>query len=86
MPPTHTTEGLEAAEEIRARHPGIGVLVLSASVDPGAARRLLDNATDGIGYLLKDRVGDIEQLTTAIRTVARGGSAVDPAVIEKLRA
>jgi class 3 adenylate cyclase len=85
MPPTHTTEGLEAAEEIRARHPDIGVLVLSASVDPGAARRLLGNATDGIGYLLKERLGDISELTAAIRTVASGGSAIDPAVIERLR-
>jgi class 3 adenylate cyclase/ActR/RegA family two-component response regulator len=85
MPPTHTTEGLEAAEEIRSRHPGVGVLVLSASVDPRAARRLLDTTTDGIGYLLKDRVGDIEQLTAAIRTVASGGSAIDPAVIDQLR-
>jgi serine/threonine-protein kinase len=85
-PPTPTTEGLQAAERIRAEHPDIGVLVLSAWVDPDAARRLLANATDGIGYLLKDRVGDIDQLTAAIRAVASGGSAIDPEVIERLAA
>jgi CheY-like chemotaxis protein len=85
MPPTHTTEGLKAAEQIRSEHPDIGVLVLSASVDPGAARRLLENTTDGIGYLLKERVADISELTAAIRTVASGGSAIDPAVVERLR-
>jgi class 3 adenylate cyclase/CheY-like chemotaxis protein len=84
MPPTHTTEGLQAAERIRAEHPDIGVLVLSAVVDPGAARRLLDNATDGVGYLLKDRVGDVDELTAAIRAVASGGSAIDPEVVARL--
>jgi CheY-like chemotaxis protein len=85
MPPTHTTEGLEAAEWIRDQHPDIGVLVLSASVEPGAARRLLASATDGIGYLLKERVANISELTAAIRTVASGGSAIDPAVVDQLR-
>jgi CheY-like chemotaxis protein len=84
MPPTHTTEGLQAAERIRADHPEVGVLVLSAWVDPAAARRLLARATDGVGYLLKDRVGDIDQLTAAIRAVASGGSAIDPEVIARL--
>jgi DNA-binding NarL/FixJ family response regulator len=86
MPPTHTTEGLDAAKRIRDEHPDIGVLVLSASVEPGAARRLLASATDGVGYLLKERVADISQLTTAIRTVARGGLAIDPAVVDQLDA
>ena len=86
MPPTHTTEGLQAAEQIRAEYPDIGVLVLSASVDPGAARRLLHTATDGVGYLLKDRVADIDELTTAIRAVASGGSAIDPEVLARLSA
>jgi class 3 adenylate cyclase/CheY-like chemotaxis protein len=86
MPPTHTTEGLEAAEKIRSEHPEIGVLVLSASVDPGAARRLLENATDGVGYLLKDRVADMDELTAAIRAVASGGSAIDPEVLAQLAA
>jgi CheY-like chemotaxis protein len=84
MPPTHTTEGLDAAERIRIEHPDIGVLVLSASVDPRAARRLLASGTSGVGYLLKERVADVDELTTAIRTVASGGSAVDPAVIDAL--
>jgi CheY-like chemotaxis protein len=86
MPPTHTTEGLDAAEHIRAEHPDVAVLVLSAVVDPGAARRLLTNATEGVGYLLKDRVGDIDQLTAAIRAVASGGSAIDPEVVAQLAA
>jgi class 3 adenylate cyclase/CheY-like chemotaxis protein len=86
MPPTHTTEGLKAAAQIRAEHPDIGVLVLSASVDPGAARRLLEHGTDGIGYLLKDRVGDVDELTAAIRAVASGGSAIDPEVVARLAA
>jgi DNA-binding NarL/FixJ family response regulator len=84
MPPTHTTEGLDAAERIRAEHPEIGVLVLSTSVNPAAARRLLENASGGVGYLLKERVADIDELTTAIRTVASGGSAIDPEVIARL--
>jgi class 3 adenylate cyclase/ActR/RegA family two-component response regulator len=86
MPPTHTTEGLQAAERIRSEHPDIGVLVLSASVDPSAARRLLQNATDGVGYLLKDRVANIAELTGAIRTIASGGSVIDPEVLARLNA
>ncbi|MHB8658477.1 MAG: response regulator [Solirubrobacteraceae bacterium] len=84
MPPTYTTEGLQAAEQIRSEHPEIGVLVLSASVDPFAARRLLKNVTQGVGYLLKDRVADMDELTAAIRTVASGGSAIDPEVLAQL--
>jgi class 3 adenylate cyclase/CheY-like chemotaxis protein len=86
MPPTHTTEGLVAAARIRMDHPEIGVLVLSAEVQPHAARRLLDDGTDGVGYLLKERVGDVGELTAAIRTVASGGSAIDPAVVARLEA
>jgi class 3 adenylate cyclase/CheY-like chemotaxis protein len=86
MPPTHTTEGLDAAHRIRSEHPGIGVLVLSGSIDPGAARRLLESDSGGIGYLLKERVADIAELTAAIRTVASGGSAIDPEVIARLAA
>ena len=84
MPPTHTVEGLEAAERIRAEHPDIGVIVLSAAVEPRAAERLLGDATDGIGYMLKERVSDIDELTAAIRAVASGGSAIDPEVIARL--
>ena len=84
MPPTHTTEGLVAAERVRADYPEIAVLVLSASIQAGAARRLLGSATGGIGYMLKERVGDIAELTAAIRTIASGGSAIDPLVVERL--
>ncbi len=84
MPPTHTTEGLDAAARIRSGSKDVGVVVLSAEVQPQAASRLLENGTDGIGYLLKDLVGDIAELATAIRTVASGGSAIDPAVVERL--
>jgi class 3 adenylate cyclase/CheY-like chemotaxis protein len=84
MPPTHTTEGLDAAHRIKDAYPDIGVLVLSASVDPAAARHLLRSATDGVGYLLKDRVTDVEELLAAIRSVAAGGSAIDPEVLGRL--
>jgi CheY-like chemotaxis protein len=84
MPPTHTTEGLDAAEWIRTEHPDVGVLVLSAEVQPGAARRLLEGATEGVGYLLKERVGEVGELLSAIRAVASGGSAIDPEVVAAL--
>ena len=84
MPPTHTTEGLDAAEQIKADHPEIGVLVLSATLQEGAARRLLDAATGGIGYLLKDSVGDVAELAAAVRTVASGGSVIAPDVVARL--
>lgn len=84
MPPTHTVEGLLAAEHIRREHPEIGVIVLSQTVEPGAVLRLLDGVTEGVGYLLKERVADVSQLTAAIRTVASGGSAIDPEVVARL--
>ncbi len=84
MPPTHTTEGLDAAARIRKATPTIGVIVLSAELQARAAQRLLDDGTDGIGYLLKDRVADVAELVTAIRTVASGGSAIDPTVVAQL--
>jgi CheY-like chemotaxis protein len=86
MPPTHTTEGLDAATRIRADFPEIGVLVLSASIETEAARRLLETGTDRVGYMLKDRVGDITELGAAIRTLASGGSTIDPGVVERLAA
>ena len=86
MPPTYTREGLDAARRIKAERPGIGVIVLSAEVQADAARDLLRGGTDGIGYLLKDRIGDIDQLVDAIRTVARGGSVIDPVVIAEISA
>jgi class 3 adenylate cyclase/CheY-like chemotaxis protein len=84
MPPTHTTEGLDAAQLIRADYPGTAVLVLSADTQASAARQLLSGTTEGVGYLLKDRVGDIADLAAAIRTVASGGSAIDPEVVAQL--
>ena len=84
MPPTHTTEGLDAAERIKAEHPEMGVLVLSAALQVAAAERLLSRCTDGIGYLLKDLVGDATELISAVRTVASGGSAIAPEVVARL--
>jgi DNA-binding NarL/FixJ family response regulator/class 3 adenylate cyclase len=83
MPPTHTDEGLRAAQEIRERFPGTGVLVLSQYVEPGYALELLEDA-EGIGYLLKDRVADLEQFASSVKRVAEGGSALDPAVVSQL--
>ncbi len=84
MPPTHTDEGLRAATEIRERHPGTGVLVLSQYVEPGYAMELLAESAEGVGYMLKDRVSDLEQFASAVRRVAEGGSALDPAVVSQL--
>ena len=84
MPPTHTDEGLRAAREIRERHEGVGVLLLSQYVEPGYAMALLETSAEGVGYLLKDRVADLEQFGTAVRRVADGGSALDPAVVSEL--
>jgi DNA-binding NarL/FixJ family response regulator len=84
MPPTHTDEGLRAAQEIRAELPGVGVLVLSQYVEVAYARELLAESAEGIGYLLKDRVGDIDTLTDAVRRVGSGGSALDPEVVSQM--
>lgn len=84
MPPTHTTEGIEAAAAIRARHPGIGVVVLSMYAEPEYVRTLLGDGTAGRAYLLKSRVRDVKELAGAIRAVADGGSVVDPKVVEVL--
>ncbi|HEX5584166.1 MAG TPA: response regulator, partial [Gaiella sp.] len=84
MPPTHTDEGLQAAREIREKHPGVGVLLLSQYVEPSYAMALLETSAEGVGYLLKDRVADLEQFGTAVRRVADGGSALDPAVVSEL--
>lgn len=83
MPPTHTDEGLRAAAEVRERHPGTAVLVLSQYVEVGWALRLLREG-DGVGYLLKDRLLDIEEVVVALRRVAAGGTVVDPAVVAPL--
>jgi DNA-binding NarL/FixJ family response regulator/class 3 adenylate cyclase len=84
MPPTHTDEGLRAAKTIRERFPTTGVLVLSQYVEPGYAMELLSESAEGIGYLLKDRISDVEQFAGAVRRVGEGGSALDPAVVSQL--
>jgi len=84
MPPTHTDEGLRAAHRIRAEHPDTAVLVLSAYVDEANALELLTGSTQSTGYLLKDRVADVESFTDAVRRVAEGGSALDPEVVALL--
>jgi DNA-binding NarL/FixJ family response regulator len=84
MPPGFTTEGLDAAREIRRTHPEIGVLVLSAHVEPHYALQLLDSEARGAGYLLKDRVADQAELTDAVRRVAAGGLVIDPGVVATL--
>ena len=84
MPPTHTDEGLRAAEEIRQRYPDVGILILSQHVEVGIATRLLSESAAGIGYLLKDRVTNLEDFTAALRRVAEGGSALDPQVVSQL--
>lgn len=84
MPPTQTDEGIRAANEIRASNPDVGVVVLSQYVEPDYAMRLLEGGSDGRAYLLKERVGDAEELASAIRRVADGGSVVDPKVVDAL--
>src|SRR5215218_4165727 len=84
MPPSHTDEGLRAAHRIRAEHPKTGVLVLSQYVEEAYALDLLSQSTESTGYLLKDRVSDIDTFTDAVRRVASGGSALDPEVVALL--
>ncbi len=84
MPPTHTDEGLRAAKQIRERFPEVGVLVLSQYVEPAYALELLSESAEGVDYLLKDRVSDIEEFAASVRRVAEGGSALDPTVVSEL--
>jgi DNA-binding NarL/FixJ family response regulator len=84
MPPTHTNEGIEAARQIRSRHPGVGVVVLSQYVEEDYVFELLADGVAGLGYLLKERVTDLDELVRALREVARGGSVLDPVVVETL--
>jgi DNA-binding NarL/FixJ family response regulator len=86
LPPTHNDEGLRAALEIRANHPSIGVLVLSQYVELGLAMKLLADSAEGVGYLLKDRISDVEQFVAAVRRVGAGGSALDPIIVSTLLA
>jgi DNA-binding NarL/FixJ family response regulator len=84
MPPTHTDEGLRTARELRTRHPEIGVLVLSQYVRPSYALELLEGGADGVGYLLKDRVTNLNDLAESVRRVGSGGSVLDPSVVSQL--
>jgi len=84
MPPSHSTEGLVAAAEIRERHPKVAVMLLSQYVETTHALRLLERGAARIGYLLKDRVSDVREFTDAVRRVAGGGSAIDPEVVSQL--
>jgi DNA-binding NarL/FixJ family response regulator len=84
LPPTHSDEGLRAALEIREHHPSVGVLVLSQYVELGLAMKLLADSAEGVGYLLKDRISDVEDFVAALRRVAEGGSALDPIIISTL--
>jgi DNA-binding NarL/FixJ family response regulator len=86
MPPSFTNEGIEAAKRIRAEHPSTGVVVLSQYVEEDYAFDLLANGVSGLGYLLKERVSQLDELVHALREVARGGSALDPKVVEALMA
>jgi DNA-binding NarL/FixJ family response regulator len=84
LPPTHTDEGMRAALHIRQHHPGVGVLVLSQYLDLGLATQLLGESADGAGYLLKDRVSDVDEFVASVRRVADGGSAIDPQIVSTL--
>jgi DNA-binding NarL/FixJ family response regulator len=84
MPPGHGTEGIDAAHEIRRRHPGVGVVVLSQHADSSYASMLLENGTDGLAYLLKERVGDVEELLRALREVCAGRTALDTRIVDAL--
>ena len=84
MPPTNTDDGLRAALEIRAELPDTGVLVLSQYVEEGYALDLVGDSAGGVGYLLKDRVADVERFVDSVRRVADGGSALDPEVVSQL--
>jgi DNA-binding NarL/FixJ family response regulator len=84
MPPTNTDDGLRAALEIRASRPGTGVLVLSQYVEEGYALELVGDSAGGVGYLLKDRVADVDRFVDSVRRVGEGGSALDPEVVSQL--
>ena len=84
MPPNHTDEGLVAAKEIRGQHPEVGVLVLSQYVEPAYAMELIADDAEGVGYLLKDRIPDVDEFRSSVRRVAEGGSALDPAIVTQL--
>jgi DNA-binding NarL/FixJ family response regulator len=84
MPPGNSDDGLRAAILLRSRQPGLGVLVLSQYVEPAYAQALLADTAEGVGYLLKDRIGDVDRFIDAVRRVGAGGSALDPEVVRHL--
>jgi hypothetical protein len=84
MPPTHLMEGIESAHAFRAAHPSTGVVVLSQHTDEAYALALFEGGSAGVGYLLKDRIGDLEDLVHALREVCAGGSVVDPQIVDAL--
>jgi len=84
MPPTHTDEGVRAALVLRARHPDVAILMLSQYVEERYATDLIASGTDGLGYLLKDRVADVTEFVEAVRRVGAGGTALDPEVVSQL--
>jgi DNA-binding NarL/FixJ family response regulator len=84
MPPTHTDEGVVAAQRIRAEHPDVAVLVLSSYIEPAYAMRLLEEHTEGVGYLLKERVLDVAILVDALRRLSEGESVIDPTIVARL--
>jgi DNA-binding NarL/FixJ family response regulator len=84
LPPTYNDEGLRAALEIRADNSSVGVLVLSQYVELGLAMKLLADSAEGVGYLLKDRISDVDDFLAAVRRVAEGGSALDPIIVSTL--
>jgi DNA-binding NarL/FixJ family response regulator len=84
LPPTHNDEGMRAALDIRAEHPEVSVLVLSQYVELGLAMQLFSASVEGAGYLLKDRIGDVQEFLAAVRRVAAGGSAIDPLIVSTL--
>jgi DNA-binding NarL/FixJ family response regulator len=86
MPPEQSDEGIRAAQEIRSRDPRIGIVILSQHVDLGTATRVLAESAAGLGYLLKDRVTDVDEFVSTLRHVADGGSALDPQVVSGLLA
>jgi DNA-binding NarL/FixJ family response regulator len=84
MPPTHTDEGIAAAQEIRREHPQVGVLVLSQYLESRYAMRLLEDAPDKVGYLLKDRVSDVAVLLDALKRIDEGECVIDPTIVSRL--
>lgn len=84
MPPGNADDGLRAAEQIRAAHPDIGVLILSQYLEAHYALKLVGDRAQGVGYLLKQRISDVSLLADAVRRVARGGSALDPEVVQRM--